>query len=560
MLILQITTDDGSAWEQRILDDEFVIGRSPRAGMSIPDRSLSRLHARLFHSGESWFVEDLGSRNGTFVNQVRVEGSSLVDFGDALTLGSSRVVMVDPGATTPPDTNEIELSSGHTVFRSAVDLLESGTVSTVPPGEEKAAQGAAVERLRLLNEVHHALGRSVEQQELLELILDRVFDLLQPEEGAIFLRQGESGYLRAAARATGKDAHGLVSQSLFREVVEKRQAALVLDARSDERFNQAQSLVLSGLRSILAAPLLDGDRALGMIVLGSSHGIRAFGEDDMELLVTLASVAAMRISNIRLAEEAAERRRLEQEVALGRRIQMALIPDELPQIEGWELHAENLPSRGVSGDIYSIFRREDGETLVVLVADVSGKGIAAALLTASLEALAAGPLDAGMPLDDTCRQVSRLLYARTPSERYATAFIAEINLSTGMVSYVNGGHNPGLVLRLGGEAELLEIGGVPLGLLPGVAYQTGTVELRPRDVLMIYTDGLTEAANQNENDYGEDRLRRVSLKHRLEPLDEFADAVERDLEDFVEGVPFSDDRTLVLVRRSCNRDAGRGGV
>lgn len=548
MLDLRVTAEDGSSWEQKILDDEVIVGRSVRAGLNIPDPALSRMHVRIYRSGEDWFVEDLGSRNGTFVNSDRITGPVRLEFGDVLAIGSSHVVPILVSANDARTEGELDLGSGHTVLRSAFDLLESGQVERGSSGKGSAEADAAIERLNLLNEVHRALGRSVELQELLDLILDRVFDHLEPEEGAIILADGDK-YRQAAVRSTSDGRSTFVSKSLIREVVEGRQAALVLDAKSDERFNQAQSLMMSGVRSILAAPLLDGDDALGMIVLSSTKGVLAFDEEAMGLLVSLASVAAMRISNIRLAEEAAERRRLEQEVALGRRIQLALIPDSLPSVDGWELYARNLPSRGVSGDIYNMLKRNGSNSLVLYVADVSGKGIGASLLTASLEALSAGPLDAGMELDKICRLVSRLLYDRTPPEKYATAFFAEVDVESGRMSYVNAGHNPGLILHMAGTTEWLEASGLPLGLLPQAEYEVGQVDLGPRDVVMLYTDGLTEAADRDGNEYGEDNLRRVALAKRLDSLDELAGAIAGDIDRFVDGWPYADDRTLVLFRR-----------
>ncbi|MEN8163608.1 MAG: SpoIIE family protein phosphatase [Acidobacteriota bacterium] len=555
MLDLHITPPDDATWEYRVVDDEVVIGRSTRAGLTISDRSLSRLHARLFHSGEAWFVEDLGSRNGTFVDQVRTDGATRISLGQTVTLGGSRLVLTGGRG---PDTGR-DLMDGHTVFRSADALLESGPMLSDRIDTDAVAEavpGPAVERLRLLIDVHKAVGRSVELQELLDIILDSVFDHLKPEDGAIFLVD-EAGYSRVAGRSIQGEPDSLASSSLIKEVVEGRQAALVLDARDDERFNQAHSMIMSGLRSILAAPLLDGDQALGLIVLGSTRGARAFNEDDMELLVSMASVAAMRISNIRLAEEAAERRVLEKEVALGRRIQMALLPDHLPTPAGWEIYAGNLPSRGVSGDIYKVFERDDGHTLVILVADVSGKGIAASLLTASLEALSAGPLEEGGPLDDCCRRVSRLLYDRTPPEKYSTAFIAEVDVSSGRIRYVNAGHNPGLVLRVGGEAQWLDPCGVPLGLLPTADYTVGELEMSPRDVMMLYTDGLTEASNSDGEEFEETRLKASALSNRLKPLKEMAGFIEDDLNRFTAGEPYADDRTMVLLRRSAG-GAGPG--
>ncbi len=265
MLDLHITAPDDATWESHVLDDEIVIGRSTRAGLTIPDRSLSRLHARLFRSGETWFVEDLGSRNGTFIDQVRTDGATRINLGQTVTLGGSRVMLMGGRG---PDAGR-DLMDGHTVFRSADALLDSGPMLSDRVDTDavvEVARSPAVERLRLLIDVHKALGRSVELQELLDIILDSVFDHLEPEDGAIFLID-DGGYSRVAGRSIQGEPDSLASSSLIKEVVEGRQAALVLDARDDERFNQAQSMIMSGLRSILAAPLLDGDQALVLIVL-----------------------------------------------------------------------------------------------------------------------------------------------------------------------------------------------------------------------------------------------------------------------------------------------------
>ena len=205
--------------------------------------------------------------------------------------------------------------------------------------------------------------------------------------------------------------------------MEKGQAALVLDAETDQRFNQAASLISAGIRSLVAAPLLDPSGAMGMILLSSTLGVRQFTEEDMELLASLASVASMRIRNTRLAAEAAERQRLEQEVNLARHIQVALLPKSIPQPAGYAIHGGNIPSRGVSGDFYKVVERAEGRECAVLLADVSGKGIAASLLTASLEALSAAPIEEGSSPDAVFSGVSRLLFARTPPEKQPQIFL-----------------------------------------------------------------------------------------------------------------------------------------
>ena len=287
-----------------------------------------------------------------------------------------------------------------------------------------------------------------------------------------------------------------------------------------------------------------------MIVLSSPANHRVFSEDDLELLTSLASVAALRLRNVALAEEAAERRRLEEEVALARQIQLSLIPDHLPTVEGYELYGGNVPSQGVSGDYFEVLERLDGRECVFFIADVSGKGIAASLLTAYIEALSSAPIEDGLAPDEIFTRVSRRLYRRTPHERFATAFLAALEPSSGRIRFANAGHNPALVLRAAGATERLGSTGIPLGLLGEGTYGCEELVLEPGDLLVLYTDGIVEAVDPDEEEYELDRLDSLCRRHSSDPLPAIADALERDLEAFVRGTPFADDRTLVMLRRS----------
>ncbi len=435
------------------------------------------------------------------------------------------------------------------LWRASDVLRASGRDPARLEGEESLRRYAA--RLRMLNEVHQALGRSIGLDELLGLILDRVFDHLKPERGAIFLKT-PGGELRRAANRSGRGLGEELpcSRSLVREVVEKEMAALVLDVESDQRFSGAMSLKISGVRSLLAAPLLGPDGSLGMIVLDSRLQIRQFTEEDLDLLISLASVAALHLRNAALALEAAERRRLEAEVTLARRIQLALLPAHLPAIAGYELQGGTIPSRGVSGDYFQVVERKDGKECFLLVADVSGKGMAASLLTASLEALAAGPIEDGLRADEICDRLSRQLFRRTPPEKYATAFLAVLDVETGVLRYTNAGHNPPLVVRATGEVERLGPTGVPLALIANATYQLGEIALAPGDTLVMYTDGIVEACDPDDQEYELERFESICLRHHADGCDALQKAAAVDLDSFARGIPFADDRTLLLVRRA----------
>jgi len=554
-LKLSVAPAEGEPF-QRTLSGEtpVIVGRSSEVDLAILDRMLSRRHARFYRDGGGWFIEDLGSHNGTFLNGARVEQAMAVRGGDVLSLGGSFITVSegahrhesDPAASVPQHT----ITSDGTIFRPAEEVLRRGVEDHTNVREtDREALRASLQRLKVLNEVHQALAKSISLDELLDLILDRAFKHLRPEEGAVYLRSATGEYTCSASRSNRPSAGPVtVPRSLVREVGEKGMAALVLDVQADDRFAASQSMLSAGVRSLVAAPLQDAQGVLGIIVL-SSTAVRQFTEEDMELLVSLGAVAALRIRNVALAGEAAEAKHLEEELALARRIQLALLPDHLPVIPGYEAHGGNLPSRRVSGDYYEILPRREGGEVVLWIADVCGKGVSAALLTASLEALAAGLIEQGLPPEEIFTRVSRLLYRRTPPEKYATAFMASIETVSGRVRYANAGHCPSLVVRSDGTTEWLGSTGVPLGIMEDWAYGGQEAALNPGDLLMLYSDGITEAMDRSGEEFGGERLADCLVAHRNNALKDIANILETQLDAFANGVPYADDRTLVLLRR-----------
>ncbi len=552
---LHIEPATGAPYDALLDKESLVVGRSSESDLVIEDPYLSRRHFRLFRAGGVLQVEDLGSRNGTLVNGRPVTGATPLGSGDTLQASGTKVTLrfqedgrtavPSPPPPPPPDGDPLDA----TVFRRASDVLREwqDPAGSRLQGEEALRRHAG--RLKILNDVHQALGSSLDLAALLELILDRVVEHLKPDRAAILLWGADGGVRVAAGRSAGAEAPEdlPVSRSLLREVLDKGMAALVLDLLTDERFAGAESMLVSGVRSLVAAPLLTTEGTPGLIVLESRAGARQFGEEDLALLVSLASVAALHLRNLELVLEAAERKRLAEELALARRIQTALLPAHLPAVPGWSLHGGNIPSRGVSGDYYEVVPRADGRELVVMIADVSGKGMGAALLTVSLQALSEGPVEDGLPPEEICARLSRQLYRRTPPEKYATAFLAVLEIETGVLRYTNAGHNPALLLRAGGTVERLASTGPPLGLLPAAPYRAAETALERGDLLVLYTDGFVEAENPSGEEYGLDRLQAICRQH-ADGAD-LAAALDQDLEAFAQGVPYADDRTLVTARR-----------
>ncbi len=556
---LHIVPAEGSSFDVFFQGESLTVGRSPGSGVTIPDPFLSRRHSRFFRAGSTLLVEDLGSRNGTQVNGQTILAPTPVRPGDVVQLSQSSITVhrMEPAKPAAGATPEGDSLPDGTIFVRASEVLHRHGREEASRLDSETDWRRYAERLSILNEVHEALGRSVSPDELLGLILDRIFDHLKPDRGVILLR-GADGELRAAAsrsRAAGaaSPAEELpVSRSLVREVLDKGMAALAVDVRTDARFAKAESILISGIHSLAAAPLLHPERTLGMIVLDSSAAGRILEEGDLDLLISLAAVAALHLRNLELMQEALERRRLEEELALARRIQSALLPQHLPASSGWDLYGMNEPSRGVSGDYYEVVERKDGREWVLMIADVSGKGMAASLLTATLQALSSGPVEDGLPPEEISARLSRLLFKRTPPEKYATAFLAVLEPETGLLRYTNAGHNPPFVLRADYSTHELEATGPPLGLLPGALYRSGEIVLEPGDLLVLYTDGIVEASNPQGEEYGLDRLKVLCLAHGGASCSALAEALDGDLLGFVRGTPFADDRTVVLARRSAS--------
>ena len=547
MLKLHITPAEGEPFEYDVDVDSLVIGRSSRCDLAVADRCLSRQHLRLFQTDDKWMVEDLGSRNGTRVNGVLISRPAAVRDGDAISVSTSLIMI----GGAEPEASETSWDHKQSVFRAATEILsDSERHAAQPAAVEYEELLRAAEQLRVLNDVHLALADSLTADELFEAVLDRVFAHLQPKHGAVFLKHGEE-LIRVAGRSQADITEAFPeSTSLAREVIDKGLAAVVHDTSTDSRFVGSESLVDAGVRTLIAAPLLTPDGALGMIVLSSNLAEMRFAERDMELLVVVASATGLKMRNLALAEEAAERQRFEREVTLARRIQVALLPAEMPQLPGVEIYGRNTPSRGVSGDYYQVVERADGDEVAIVIADVSGKGIGASLLTGYVDALVNAYLGENLEPAEIFNRVSPQMNAKTPVESFATAFLGILSTDTGALRYASAGHDPTILVRTDGEVEMLMPTGMPLGLMPDAVYTASEATLEAGDSLVMYTDGITEAANPEEEEFGRERLVEVCQEHSGESPKELASSIEAVVDTFVEGVPYHDDRTLVIVRRS----------
>jgi len=553
MFVLDVQVAGEASRRVRLDRPSITLGRSSVNDLPLADRTLSRQHARIqIAAGGVPVLADLESRNGTSVNGVRISEPTALRPGDRIVLGETVIdVDLESVARVVLDAPEREPSVESTLYRSSRDLVTAHRrePSSATMGAEELARLAS--SLRILNEVSVELLADLPEGALASLLLEKLFAYLHPDRGLLLLSDASGELKPAAVRfAEGIDPSDIrLSRTLVQAVVGQKNGVLMIDTQTDERLISSDSIRLQGVTSCVAAPLVAEDRAIGLVYLEARLGRKCFVEEDLRLLGSLANTAAIKVQNLRLQGEAEARRYFEREMALAWEAQRRLLPDHAPTLPATELFGRTIPSRTVSGDYYDFFEREGG-TVDVVVADVCGKGMAASLLAASVQAGYQAWASDGLEPDVLCTRLNDLAAKKAPPGKFITLFAALYEPLTGSFRYTNAGHNPGLVVRSDGRTELLEAHGIPLGLFPGRTYGSGTVRLAGGDLLVLYTDGLTEAFAPDGEEFGMGRLTAVLVAARNLPLEEIETAVADALNAHAKGTPFADDRTLVLLRRT----------
>ena len=314
------------------------------------------------------------------------------------------------------------------------------------------------------------------------------------------------------------------------------------------RVDPAAHGPLAAYGLIAVVPIRKEDVTHGFVGLGARPSGQEFSDDELAFAGALANQAIVALENAWLIEETIEKRRLEEELAIASNIQSRLFPKRLPEIAGYQLAARSTPTRHVGGDYYDAIELGDGRFLIA-IADVSGKGVPAALLMSNVQASLRALCRPEMDLAANASRISEIIYANTDFNKYATFFYGILDPSSHLLTYTNAGHNPPLLLRATGDLEGLEAGGLPVGLMPGSTYESAVARIDAGDVLALYTDGVTEAVNAAGDEFGEDRLERLlrELAH-LDPAT-ILDRIYEDVFAFSTGMPQADDITMVVVKR-----------
>ena len=540
----------------------ITLGRSARNDLCIPDPFASRVHAEVRREGEEYFLQDLGSANGTLYNGGAVDGTVPLTAGGRIQIGETEIVFDDGtyhssmGATMITDNSSTSLPEA-TIALASGDRTTSGLLEAIEGARSKPdiSEVARVARegdlLALISKVGVTLLSSSTLEQTLEQIVSLVFEAVPADRCLLMMRDEHSEEMKVAV-ARLRDRVGAigeirVSRNVMDEVVIRGKSVLTSDAQHDPRFASG-TVVLQGVRSVLAVPLGVSEKVFGIIYADSPIAEGRFTEDHLKVLTTLASVAAIRVENARLVEARFQQERLERELQLAMEIQQRFQPTAPPVVTGYEFQGISFPCYEIGGDYYDFIQREDGR-LIIALGDVSGKGTAAALLMSSLHASIHAQTGSHDSLVETISAVNRYLADNIPSNRFVTLFYAELDPESGALSFLNAGHNPPLIVHAAGTVEQLASGGLPLGIKANAEYREGRTTLQRGDVLVIYSDGVTEAASPNGEEFGPTRLYEVVSRNVDSSAAGIRDRIESALTKFSQGTQAADDITLVIVKR-----------
>jgi sigma-B regulation protein RsbU (phosphoserine phosphatase) len=419
----------------------------------------------------------------------------------------------------------------------------------------------STERLALLYRLSQTFNSSLDLDEVLDRVMDEVIAAVRAERGFVMLHDDDQPFDEIHGRLVFHTARGLdqetindpqfqVSRSVVERAAREGQPILTNDAQSDDRFSMRQSVRILGLRSILCVPLRAKERVLGVVYVDNRLKAGIFTQGHLDLLSSIASSAAIAIENARLYQLAVEKGRLERELQMAHQVQASLLPRQLPQVPGWEFAAYWHPAREMSGDYYD-FIPLAGEQLGLVIADVTDKGMAAALFMAVTRSIVRASTGQASSPARGIAHANSLVCADSTRGMFVTLFYALLDPSSGDFTYVNAGHNPPLLYRAG-QDELSELTrtGFPLGVLPEDHYEQRTLRLNPGDLVLFYTDGVTDATNAEQQDFGDERLERVLLEQRDAPVEDILSALKTAINDFTGQTAQFDDIAILVVKRA----------
>jgi serine phosphatase RsbU (regulator of sigma subunit)/pSer/pThr/pTyr-binding forkhead associated (FHA) protein len=494
----------------RLDGEKIVLGRNADCQVVINVPAVSREHAMIRRLQGKYLIEDLKSRNGTFVNNQEVTTRTALKDGDNIKICDNVYLFSErePKPELPADMRKT------TALVEEEEESSSTVEATLSQSSKRILEAQPAEKLTFLVEITGELTQTFDLAVLLPKIVDSLFHVFkQADRGFIILVEEGSDKLIPTViktRRPHEESTARFSRRIVNRCLETGEALLSEDASADKRFDLSQSIADCRIRSVMCAPLLGrrSGKAFGVIQLDTQDRSKKFTQDDLKLLLAVAGQAAIALENAKMHETLVARAGLERDLALAHQVQLSFLPKRPPQIPSYDFYGFYQAAQEVGGDYYD-FIPLPGQRIAVMIGDVAGKGVAAALLMAKISADARftmltekGPAEAVFKLNEAMQEAGLL-------DRFVTLAAAVVDPLSHQVTFVNAGHLPPLLYRRATgkvfEGAPRDKAGYPLGVAEGIPYDSSSVQLHPGDAIIMFTDGVTDAKDKLENDFGPDR-------------------------------------------------------
>ncbi|MBK8312906.1 MAG: SpoIIE family protein phosphatase [Acidobacteria bacterium] len=529
----------------------FTIGRKAENDLQLLSDTVSRQHAMIIYEEGNYILVDIGSKRGTFVNNQRIERCSL-QHNDRIRIGG--------------DEDEQITFLDQTVERASV-IFNSGPLPPLSANSDDRIRAASaneeLQKLSRFIEVNQAFKFSLTPDDVLYLIVDAAIEISNAERGFLMLRNKggdlEFKVARDRYRNTLEGNDFSMSRSVVEDAFKQNRSIVVSNGLSNNERTPGNSIFSLDLRSIACIPLrrfqmsdnMDATMMLkrdviGVLYIDSHSQTETINQTSIRLLESLAFEATKSLESVRLMHEEKEKKQMEEEFNMARQVQLALSPTAINQPEHLEIAALSVPSRYVGGDFYDVIPLKDGRIAFAL-GDVSGKGIAAALLAAMAQGALQSQFAGNLPLTDIISSLNKVMVQRSASNRFITLFCGVLDRD-GHFTFINAGHNPPILARTQGGLEMLSTKSVVLGAFDFVQYAPLQTRFFPGDVLVIFTDGVTEAVNFRNEMFSDERLEELVRKNVHLGAEEMRKLILNEVETFTSGLPQGDDITLLILK------------
>ena len=418
--------------------------------------------------------------------------------------------------------------------------------------EENKRLRLAVEELSILNDIATAITSTQSLEQIVELIVQKCVKHLKVEQGAVMLldEKDQDNPFHTMVRKQDTVADILpyrLDTQLTGWMLKNKTPLLVNDFKNDDRFSWFSDKEIP-IQSLLSVPMLLKGRMKGLLVLFNKRLEQGFTPEDQRLLAIIAAQSAHVIENARLIQEEQAFLRMQEEMRLAKDIQVNLLPNYVPQIPGYDISGVSIPAKEVGGDYFDFIQLSDS-AMAFCLGDVSGKGMPAALLMANLQATLRGQSSLEISSKLCVEHSNKLIFQSTDSKKFATLFYGVLDSKNHEVSYCNAGHDNPYIIRRDKKIMRLNTGGIVLGFVPEFSFEEDKIHLEPGSVMAIYSDGVTEAMNEQEEEFGEERFAEVVTHHMNNSSESIIQHILQAVEKHIGKMPQMDDMTLLLIKR-----------